>query len=89
MDVPPGDVAFRCNFASVNKDFVVLDRRAELIANEDATQLSANLQKIKLEKPLVKVLFRNIIQHRVVLIIREPKLSKTVSDSDLGKIGSF
>ena len=87
MEVLPGDVAFRCNFASVNKDFVVLDRRAGRIANEDATQLYASLQKTKLENPLVKVFFRNTIQHRVVLIIREPKLSKAVSDSDPGKIG--
>ncbi len=87
VEILPGDVAFRCNFATVNKDLVVLDRRAGRIGNEDATQLSRSLQKIKLEKPLAKVLFKNIIQHRAVLIIRGSKLSTAVSDSDPGKIG--
>lgn len=87
MEVLSGDVAFRCNFASVNNDFVVVDRRAGRIANEDATRLYESLQKTKLENPLAKVFFRNTIQHRVVLVIHGSKLSKAVSDSDPGKIG--
>lgn len=87
VEVLPGDVAFRCNFATVNEDLVVLDRRAGRIANEDATQLVRSLQRIKLEKPLTKILFKNIIQHRAVLVIRGLKLSTAVSDSDPGKIG--
>jgi 2,3-bisphosphoglycerate-independent phosphoglycerate mutase len=87
VEVLPSDVAFRCNFATVNTDLVVLDRRAGRIANEDATQLAKSLQKIKLEKPLAKVLFKSIIQHRAVLVIRGPKLSTAVSDSDPGRIG--
>lgn len=87
VEVLPGDVAFRCNFATVNNDLVVLDRRAGRIANEDTTQLSRSLRKIKLEKPIAKVLFKSIIQHRAVLIIRGSKLSTAVSDSDPGRIG--
>jgi 2,3-bisphosphoglycerate-independent phosphoglycerate mutase len=87
VEVLPGDVAFRCNFATVNKDLVVLDRRAGRIADEDATQLAKSLQKIKLEKPLANFLFKKTIQHRAVLVIRGPKLSTAVSDSDPEKIG--
>jgi 2,3-bisphosphoglycerate-independent phosphoglycerate mutase len=87
IDVLLGDIAFRCNFATVNKDFVVLDRRAGRIANEEAAKLAKSLQKVKLEKPFVKFLFKNTIQHRAVLVIRRPKLSTAVSDSDPEKVG--
>jgi 2,3-bisphosphoglycerate-independent phosphoglycerate mutase len=87
VEVLPGDVAFRCNFATVNKDLVVLDRRAGRIADEDATQLATSLQKIKREKPLANFLFKKTIQHRAVLVIRGPKLSTAVSDSDPEKTG--
>ena len=87
IDVLLGDIAFRCNFATVNKDFVVLDRRAGRIANEEAAKLAKSLQKVKLEKPFVKFLFKNTIQHRAALVIRGPKLSTAVSDSDPEKVG--
>jgi len=88
INVLPGDVAFRCNFATVNGNFVVLDRRAGRIANEDASKLAKSLQKIKLKKHLdVEFLFKNTVQHRAALIIRGPKLSSAVSDSDPGKVG--
>lgn len=88
IDVTPRDVAFRCNFATVDDDLVVLDRRAGRIVNKDASKLAESLQKIKLEKRLkVDFLFKNTIQHRAVLVIRKPRLSSAVSDSDPGKIG--
>jgi len=88
VNVLPGDVAFRCNFATANEKGVVLDRRAGRIANEDATKLAGSLQKIKLKKPAnAEFLFRNTIQHRTVLSIRGPKLSIAVSNSDPGKNG--
>jgi len=87
VEVLPGDVALRCNFATVNEDFVVLDRRAGRIATEDAAKLAASLQKIKLEKPSAEFLFKNTIQHRAVLVIRGLELSRAVSDSDPEKVG--
>ena len=87
VEVLPGDVAFRCNFATVNEDLVVLDRRAGRIVNEDAAKLAESLQKIKLEKPSAEFLFKNTIQHRAVLVIRGLELSRAVSDSDPEKVG--
>jgi 2,3-bisphosphoglycerate-independent phosphoglycerate mutase len=88
INVLPSDVAFRCNFATVNEDLVVLDRRAGRIANKDAAKLAESLKKIKLEKPSVKFLFENTIQHRAALVIRGgQKLSTAVSDSDPEKVG--
>lgn len=87
VKVSPNDVAFRCNFATVNEKLVVLDRRAGRISNEDASKLVESLQRIKLETPSVRFLFKNTIQHRAVLVIHGPKLSTAVSDSDPEKIG--
>lgn len=87
IDVLPGDVAFRCNFATVSEDFVVSDRRAGRIANEDATALAESLQGIKLKDSNVNFLFKNTIQHRAVLVLRGLGLSPNVSDSDPEKVG--
>jgi len=87
INVLPSDVAFRCNFATVNEDLVVLDRRAGRIANEDAAKLAESLQKIRLEKPSVEFVFKNTVQHRAALVIRGEKLSTAVSDSDPEKVG--
>ena len=88
VNVLPDDVAFRCNFATVDNNLVVSDRRAGRISNEDASKLAESLQKIELEKHSDAVfLFKNTIQHRASLVIRGPKLSTAVSDSDPEKIG--
>jgi len=88
VEVLPGDVDFRCNFATVNEDFVVLDRRAGRIANEDAAKLAKSLQKIKQKtSPSADFIFKSTLQHRAVLILRGAKLSTAVSDADPEKVG--
>ena len=88
LEVLPGEVALRCNFATVSEDMIVLDRRAGRIRNEDASKLAESLQKVKLEKAEnASFLFKNTLQHRAVLILRGEKLSTAVSDSDPGKTG--
>jgi 2,3-bisphosphoglycerate-independent phosphoglycerate mutase len=88
IDVLPGDVCFRCNFATVNEDFVVLDRRAGRISNEDASKLAETIRKeIKLKSSNVNFLFKNTIQQRAVLVLRGAGLSTAISDADPGKVG--
>ncbi|MEM3442278.1 MAG: 2,3-bisphosphoglycerate-independent phosphoglycerate mutase [Candidatus Bathyarchaeia archaeon] len=85
--ISPGDVAFRCNFATVDKNLVVLDRRAGRISNEDAASLAESLQQIRLKDSSFKFSFKNTIQHRAVLVLSGPKLSAAVSDSDPEAVG--
>ena len=88
VKVQPADVAFRCNFATVNQKSVVIDRRAGRISNEDATKLTRSLSEVKLTKSLnADFLFKNTIQHRAVLTLHGSKLSTAVSDSDPEKAG--
>ena len=88
VEVLPGDVAFRCNFATVDRNLVVLDRRAGRIVNEDAAKLAASLQKVKLRKSYnVTFVFKNTVQHRAALLIRGHSLSTDISDSDPEAVG--
>jgi len=87
MKVLRGDICFRCNFATVNSDLVVTDRRAGRIESEDAAKLAEALQKIKLKSSGVDFLFKNTIQHRAVLILRGARLSNAISGSDPEQTG--
>lgn len=88
VDVLPGDVAFRCNLATVDKRMVITDRRAGRVDNEDALKLAESLQKVKLRKSLnVEFDFKSTVQHRAALVIRGRGLSTSVSDSDPEAVG--
>ena len=58
INLKAGDVAFRCNFATVNDKFVVVDERAGRIQT-DAIELATTLQMMQLKKNSdVQVLFK-------------------------------
>lgn len=85
LDVFAGDVAFRCNFATVDDDFRVVDRRAGRI-QEGTHELAESIAKIKLTG--VKLVFKETIAHRGVLILRGRGLSRQVSDVDPHEVGA-
>lgn len=82
LKVGKNDVCFRCNFATVDENLTVLDRRAGRISNDDASKLAENLRKIKISHPSVEFLFQNTVQHRGALVLRGSNLSPFVGDSD-------
>ncbi len=87
IDVKPGDVAFRANFATVEGkgsifDKVVVDRRAGRI--EDTTELVKALREIELP---VEFFIERGTEHRAALVLRGEELSHEVSDTDPKKIG--
>lgn len=78
----PEDVAFRCNFATVNDSLTILDRRAGR-ETEGLDKLAASLNGLKLKcAPEVEVKFSKATAHRAVLILSGPKLSPKLSDGD-------
>ncbi|MFQ5762876.1 MAG: phosphoglycerate mutase, partial [Candidatus Bathyarchaeia archaeon] len=82
LSIQPGDVAFRCNFATVDENWRVTDRRAGRISTADARQLADSLKGGKLEThPNVQILFAHSTEHRGALIMRGGGLSSEVSDS--------
>jgi 2,3-bisphosphoglycerate-independent phosphoglycerate mutase len=79
MEVRPGDVAFRCNFSTVDDKMNILDRRAGRI-KEGTAELARALDNWEFEG--VKVYFKEGTEHRGVLLLRAPGLSPLVSDPD-------
>lgn len=89
IDILPNDLAFRCNFATIDENCVVLDRRAGRIDDNSAAELSAAIQEsLRLDPPEVGgILFQNTIQHRAILRLSGPNLSTMISDTDPHKVG--
>lgn len=77
MEVKPGDIAFRCNFATLDENMVLTDRRAGRIA--DSAPLAEPIDNIKLDG--AEVLFKSL-SYRGALILRGEGLSDKVSDTD-------
>lgn len=79
LEVRKGDVAFRCNFATVDSSMSVTDRRAGRIKSGTG-ELAKALSGLKIDD--VQVLFKEGSEHRGVLLLRGPGLDARVSDAD-------
>lgn len=84
IDLKPGDIAFRCNFATV-KDGIVVDRRAGRIRESDilAETISREIREID----GVEIIFKAGASHRAALVLRGEDLGHRVTDSDPKKEG--
>ena len=83
-----GDVAFRCNFATVDSSMNVTDRRAGRIKEPDTTELVKALKGLKIGD--VECIVKEATEHRAVLLLRGEGLSPYVTDADphgLAKVG--
>lgn len=80
-----GDVALRGNFATVDKELNMIDRRAGRIKNPSL--LIKALNGIKIDD--VKFLLKSATEHRLGIIMRGKNLSPDISDGDpfYGKLG--
>lgn len=79
MDVKKGDIAFRCNFSTVDDNMVIKDRRAGRI-NSGTDQLAKAINGMKIEG--VEVIFKESVAHRGALILRGANLSSDITDTD-------
>ena len=80
IPVKRGDIAFRCNFATVDPAMRVTDRRAGRI-KEGTHDLAKALDGLELDSG-VQVLFRAGTEHRAALVLRGPGLTPHVSETD-------
>jgi 2,3-bisphosphoglycerate-independent phosphoglycerate mutase len=84
IDVRPGDIAFRGNFATV-KDGVVVDRRAGRI--DDTHDLSEAIrEQLHLD---CEFLFKESVGHRAVLVLRGGDLSQSITQTDPQHTGAM
>jgi 2,3-bisphosphoglycerate-independent phosphoglycerate mutase len=79
ISLEKGDVAFRCNFATVNESMEVTDRRAGRIKS-GTSLLAGALSGMRIED--VEVIFKEGSEHRGVLVLRGPGLDHRVSEVD-------
>lgn len=79
-----GDVAFRCNFATLERDgdeFLIKNRRAGRLGEQAVAELSRSLQQVDLGEGIVASV-HPATQHRAILHLTGGDLSDAVSDSD-------
>jgi 2,3-bisphosphoglycerate-independent phosphoglycerate mutase len=86
MSVEDGDLALRCNFATLGGGETIVDRRVGRdLTTEEAKELSEALNKnVKLESHPANFEFKSTIGHRAVLVIksRNKKLSSKITNTD-------
>lgn len=83
MKMKEGDVAFRGNFATVDSNLKIIDRRAGRI--KQTKPLIKSLSGIRIDG--VKFLIKESYGHRVGLIMRSRGLSSNISKGDPKKVG--
>lgn len=86
LNVADGDLALRCNFATLGQGRKIIDRRVgRSLTTEEAIELSkiAN-EEVKLESSPATFEFKNTLGHRAVLVIKSKgkPLSGKITNSD-------
>jgi 2,3-bisphosphoglycerate-independent phosphoglycerate mutase len=84
IEVLPGDVVLRGNFATVDQDMNIFDRRAGRI-KDGTEEIAESLTRIEIEG--VEILFKEGTEHRAALVIRGEGLSPEVSPTDPHRTG--
>jgi 2,3-bisphosphoglycerate-independent phosphoglycerate mutase len=86
LKMKDGDLALRCNFATLGQGKNILDRRVgRNLTTEEATELSKAVNKnVKLTSYPATFEFKNTLGHRAVLLIRskDKQLSSHITNSD-------
>lgn len=86
LNMQDGDIAVRCNFATLGQGKNILDRRvARSLSTQEATELSKTVnEQVKLESYPATFEFRNTLGHRAVLLIKskDKPLSSNITNSD-------
>lgn len=87
FDLLPSDVAIRGNFATIDSDGVLTDRRAGRIPTSECARLCTKLQEGLRETEGVEVIVRPVKDYRFALILRGQGLSPHVCETDPQKTG--
>ena len=85
IDFKDGDLALRGNFATLDNEGKIIDRRAgRKIEREDVEEISKEIEKeIKFSSPNASVVIAPTIGHRVTIRLRDSKpLSSEISNTD-------
>jgi len=81
MDVPPGHLALRGNFATL-KDGIIVDRRADRISTEKNLELVQRITEDFAEIDGVRVEIKTVKEHRFAVVFHGVVLFDNVTDAD-------
>ena len=86
LSMKDGDLALRCNFATLGSNNKIIDRRVERsLTTREATELAKAInEQIQLESYPASFQFKNTLSHRGALVIksRETLLSGKITNTD-------
>lgn len=84
VDFPlePGDIAVRLNFATLDREGLVTDRRAGRPSDDENRRLIGILRDQVKAPAGVKIFFESEKEHRAVLVVRGEGLSAELGDTD-------
>ncbi len=85
FDLGPNDLAARGNFATVDEQGNILDRRAGRIPTEEGLRLVKKLRQIEL--PGVEVFVEVVKEYRFVLVLRGEGLADGLTETDPQRTG--
>ena len=83
----PGDIAIRLNFAAIDEQGRVTDRRAGRPSDEENRRLIAKLRDGVQAPGGLRIFFESEKEHRAVLIVRGRGLSAELGDTDPQEVG--
>ena len=81
------DLAVRINFATIDKDGKVTDRRAGRIPTEKNAKICEGLNKINIEG--IKTFVKPVKEHRAVVVFRGKNLSEEIAETDPQAVGEL
>lgn len=87
MELTSRDLACRGNFATLNKEGIIIDRRAGRIATELNEKLCKFMQDKINQIKEVKTIIKPGKEHRFVVVFRGDGLEDALSDADPQKVG--
>ena len=81
------DLLIRINFATIDKEGVVIDRRAGRIDNETNRRICGKLQENIRKISDVEIIFEPVREHRALLVLRGDGLREEMQETDPQKTG--
>ena len=81
------DLLIRINFATVDKDGIIVDRRAGRIDNDTNKRICRKLQENIRKISNVEVIFEPVREHRALLVLRGDGLCEDIQETDPQKTG--
>lgn len=87
MELGDKDLALRGNFATTDKNGVILDRRAGRISTDKNLELCKKLQENIREIDGVEVIIKTVKEHRMVAVFRGDGLEDGLTDTDPQQVG--